>query len=210
MEYLSCLQFSLNLILSYSINVMVPYTQYEEDDEEDDLEFVQRVLYDEDEDEDEEDEEGGGVGSSGADSERIMYADFFGGPPPGARSRHGAGSSSSRPGRGMGGRSRGRDEAEDEDADGDDDDEYDFDGYNENEGDGDDDDDNEDEDENENDHGPEKTLTRYEKQRLERQKEIAAIEQRLVQQKSWDMRGEINAKERPENSLLEISAEMER
>jgi U3 small nucleolar ribonucleoprotein component len=150
-------------------------------------------------------------------SERIMYADFFGGPPPHSRSRHGAGSSF-RAGRNDGGRSgpRGRqgkgggyvDEGEHEDDDGDEED-YDFDGHQDEKEQESDEEDEENEFESSG-KGPEKAQTRYEKQRSERQKEIAAIEKKLVQQKSWDMRGEVNAKDRPENSLLEISAEMER
>ena len=69
-------------------------------------------------------------------------------------------------------------------------------------------DENEDEDEDEDEE--EKPLTKKEKRKIQREKEIEELEKQLVGKKSWDLQGEVQAKERPENSLLEIHADIEK
>jgi U3 small nucleolar RNA-associated protein MPP10 len=53
-------------------------------------------------------------------------------------------------------------------------------------------------------------LTAYQKQKRKMAEDIKNIEADLMGKKSWELRGELSAKDRPENSLLEISTEIER
>lgn len=50
----------------------------------------------------------------------------------------------------------------------------------------------------------------FKKYNEKKSKEIASLEQELVQSKRWDMKGEIKGQERPENSLLSLSSIIER
>eukprot|EP00596_Hydrurales_sp_CCMP1899_P005295 CAMPEP_0119045176 /NCGR_PEP_ID=MMETSP1177-20130426/37723_1 /TAXON_ID=2985 /ORGANISM="Ochromonas sp, Strain CCMP1899" /LENGTH=740 /DNA_ID=CAMNT_0007016493 /DNA_START=136 /DNA_END=2358 /DNA_ORIENTATION=- len=55
-----------------------------------------------------------------------------------------------------------------------------------------------------------RALTTHEKKNAKLATQIAQIESELIGDKPWDMKGEVNAVGRPENSLLEISAQIER
>jgi U3 small nucleolar RNA-associated protein MPP10 len=55
-----------------------------------------------------------------------------------------------------------------------------------------------------------KSLTEHQRKQIEKLNEIRKLEAELVGEKPWDMKGEVRASDRPENSLLEISADMER
>ena len=70
----------------------------------------------------------------------------------------------------------------------------------------------EDEDENDNEENPmdSSKLTAYQKQKRKLAEDIKTIEAELMGKKSWELHGEIASKDRPENSLLEISTEIER
>jgi U3 small nucleolar RNA-associated protein MPP10 len=57
---------------------------------------------------------------------------------------------------------------------------------------------------------PKKPLTKHEKAKAHLSSQVAELEQELMQKKSWEMRGEVKATDRPENSLLGISADIER
>ena len=101
------------------------------------------------------------------------------------------------------------DEDEDDDADFDDEniqDDYHDDDDEENDNNNDDEDDVDEEEEIQN----LKKLTKFEKAQLANQKVIQDLEKQVTGQKSWDMRGEVKGLDRPENSLLEITADIER
>lgn len=55
-----------------------------------------------------------------------------------------------------------------------------------------------------------KPLTSFQNKSKQLSSQIEELEQELVQKKSWEMRGEVKATDRPENSLLGISADIER
>ena len=57
---------------------------------------------------------------------------------------------------------------------------------------------------------PAKPLSKKEKRKAQRLQEIEEIERELVGKKSWDLQGEVQAKHRPENSLLEIHTDIEK
>ena len=53
-------------------------------------------------------------------------------------------------------------------------------------------------------------LSKHQKQSLRMAERIKELEQEIVAPKPWALMGEVKAQQRPENSLLEISAQMER
>ena len=53
-------------------------------------------------------------------------------------------------------------------------------------------------------------LSRHEKYEMDKKAEIEALEQELLQTKSWDMLGETSSRKRPENSLLEKDLDYQR
>ncbi|CCK71651.1 rRNA-processing protein MPP10 KNAG_0H02360 [Huiozyma naganishii CBS 8797] len=53
-------------------------------------------------------------------------------------------------------------------------------------------------------------LTSFERQQLEIQEQIALLEEEAVAEKKWALKGEVNAKNRPENALLTEDLEFER
>ena len=53
-------------------------------------------------------------------------------------------------------------------------------------------------------------LSSYQKRKLKLQAEQEALEEGLIAEKNWDMRGEVKSADRPENSLLEMNADIER
>jgi len=55
----------------------------------------------------------------------------------------------------------------------------------------------------------EQNLSTYEKHKLEMKEKIAELEEELLMEKPWELTGEVQARKRPENSLLEKGAEME-
>jgi U3 small nucleolar RNA-associated protein MPP10 len=55
-----------------------------------------------------------------------------------------------------------------------------------------------------------KKLSAYEKQKRKIEQEIKGVETELMGSRSWELRGELAGKDRPENSLLEIHTEIER
>jgi len=40
--------------------------------------------------------------------------------------------------------------------------------------------------------------------------QISELESKLVKEKNWEMKGEVRGKERPENSLLDVQADVDR
>ena len=56
----------------------------------------------------------------------------------------------------------------------------------------------------------EENLTSFQKQQRKLKREMAEIEKDLVAQKSWELRGEVRASDRPENSLLEVYVDVEK
>ena len=56
----------------------------------------------------------------------------------------------------------------------------------------------------------EENLTTFQKQQRKLRREMAEIEKDLVAQKSWELRGEVKATDRPENSLLEVYVDVEK
>lgn len=72
----------------------------------------------------------------------------------------------------------------------------------------DDDNDMEDEDDIANEDGTK--MTNYERQQLEIQKQIAKLEEEAVAEKKWALKGEVKAKDRPEDALLEEELEFDR
>lgn len=71
-----------------------------------------------------------------------------------------------------------------------------------------DDEDIENEDDMENEDGTK--MTNYEKQQLEIQEQIAKLEEEAVAEKKWALKGEVKAKDRPEDALLEENLEFDR
>ena len=53
-------------------------------------------------------------------------------------------------------------------------------------------------------------LTSFQKKQRKLKEEIAELEKSIVGQKSWDLRGEVKASDRPENSLLEVVVDVEK
>jgi len=53
-------------------------------------------------------------------------------------------------------------------------------------------------------------LTLHQKHKLNLSSQIKELEAELIGPKSWDLRGEIKGKDRPENSILGLSADIER
>lgn len=57
---------------------------------------------------------------------------------------------------------------------------------------------------------PAAAKTPFEQRQERLRAQIAALEEEMLQEKRWDMRGEIRSSQRPENSLLDIVADVER
>ncbi|CCH60812.1 hypothetical protein TBLA_0D03120 [Henningerozyma blattae CBS 6284] len=57
---------------------------------------------------------------------------------------------------------------------------------------------------------PEKKLSTYEKQQLEIQKQIEILEEEAIAEKKWALKGEVKAKDRPEDALLTEDLEFDR
>jgi U3 small nucleolar RNA-associated protein MPP10 len=101
---------------------------------------------------------------------------------------------------------------EDEDfEDADDDDEFDENEEEESEQDEDDEDEEgSDADDDNNEQQNKLPLSSYEKRKQKLSAETAELEAQLLQPKGWDMRGESRGKDRPTDSLLNVSADIER
>lgn len=52
--------------------------------------------------------------------------------------------------------------------------------------------------------------TPFEKQSKAMKDQISELESKLVKEKNWEMKGEVRGKERPENSLLDVQADVDR
>lgn len=61
-----------------------------------------------------------------------------------------------------------------------------------------------------NSHKSNQNDSHYEHKKQKLSKEIESIEKMLVAKKEWEMRGEVKSADRPENSLLSVSADFER
>ena len=70
--------------------------------------------------------------------------------------------------------------------------------------------DEEEEDNGEDDTGDTEKLSTYQKQQLEIQKQIEQLEAEAIAEKKWALKGEVRAKERPEDALLTEDLEFER
>jgi U3 small nucleolar RNA-associated protein MPP10 len=53
------------------------------------------------------------------------------------------------------------------------------------------------------------TMSAYQKKIAKLKEQIGALEDQLVAEKPWTLRGEVNAKNRPKNSLLEVNLDFE-
>ena len=160
-----------------------------------------------------------------------MYRDFFVGKPRPKAQDHGRAASSRQRHR----KNDGNDEEEDDDDDFQEDGRDDFDDYVDGEGEdgGDDDDDDDDDDGEEDDDddvgeatgdkltllgassgkdadGKKKPRSAHEARTLRMAARIRELEEEIVAPKSWEMKGEVRSAERPENSLLEVTAQAER
>ena len=161
------------------------------DDEEDDEQFAARELYDDDEENDD-----------GGDSKNASFKDFFGKEKKSKQTKK---------------QNFDIEEGDEEEDDEDDGDEFEYPEEEEEEeveeegdkyekgdkSDSDSESDPDDESDNQN-------LSSYKKQQLKKRKEIKELEADLMGAKSWDLKGEVAAKDRPENSLLEVSVDIER